>query len=96
MTRETTAYAELCQQDTGERNSAWTETSGEEIRAYLGPNIVMGASPRHQDDDVPGLCRILISEVAGQVCETYLVFTFQLCGLQTTQGPPLNTIPSKE
>ena len=28
------------------------------IRAYLGLNIVMGASPRHQDDDFPGLYRI--------------------------------------
>ena len=51
MARETNAYAELCQQDKGERDSAWTETSGEEIRAYLGLNIVMGASPRHQYED---------------------------------------------
>ena len=102
LARETNAYAKLCQQDKGERDSAWTETSGEKIRAYLGLNIVMGASPRNQyegyckDDDLSGLCSIQSCDVAEQVCETYLVFTSQLCGLQTTQGPPLNTIPSKE
>ena len=69
--------------------------------AYLGLNIVMGASPRHQyedywkDDDFSGLCSIQICDVAEQVSETYLVFTSQICGLQTKQGPPLSTIPSK-
>lgn len=51
IARETNAYAELCQREKNERDSAWSETSGEEIRAYLGLNIVMGASPRHQYED---------------------------------------------
>lgn len=45
ITRETNACAELCQREKNERDSAWSETSGEEIRAYLGLNIIMGASP---------------------------------------------------
>nr|XP_022308080.1 piggyBac transposable element-derived protein 4-like [Crassostrea virginica] len=98
MTRETNAYAELCHQDRGEQDSVWTETSGEKIRAYLGLNIAMGASPRHQyedywkDDDFSGLCSIQICDVAEQLCETYLVFKSQLCGLQAT---PLSNHPIK-
>ncbi|XP_062615302.1 piggyBac transposable element-derived protein 4-like [Saccostrea cucullata] len=51
IARETNSYAALIQQEKGETDQMWTTTSGPEIRAFVGLNIMMGASPRHGYDD---------------------------------------------
>lgn len=51
IARETNSYAELVQREKGEMDDRWTDTSGPEIRAFIGLNILMGASPRHSYED---------------------------------------------
>lgn len=48
---ETNLYAELVQREKGEMDDRWTDISGPEIRAFIGLNILMGASPRHSYED---------------------------------------------
>ena len=42
LVHETNLYAEQCQAARGVRNSAWQPTTVEEMRAYIGVNILMG------------------------------------------------------
>lgn len=48
---ETNSYAELEQREKGEMDDRWSDTSGPEICAFIGLNILMGASPRHSYED---------------------------------------------
>lgn len=51
IAHETNLYAELVQREKGEMDDRWTDTSGPEIHAFIGLNILMGASPRHSYED---------------------------------------------
>lgn len=51
IARETNLYAELVQREKGKMDDRWTDTSGPEIRAFIGLNILMGASSRHSYED---------------------------------------------
>jgi len=57
IANETNKYAELCQEEKGQRDKYWIPTWPGEIRAFFGLIIMMGAAPRHtyehywKDDD---------------------------------------------
>lgn len=51
IAKETNSYAELCQQEKDKRDEKWKTTTAEEIKAYIGINVMFGVNPRHEYSD---------------------------------------------